>query len=430
MARNGGPPPASCCPLRCSKATIRCLAHDATVQLLRHVLLRLPSLTALARAAFTCRWMRRLVASDPEFRRLFRATHPPPLLGLFFDSPSPTIVPAIPSFVPARRNDPDIAGAILAGDFFLTALQVEPRVPPRWCAIDSRDGHLLLMNWANRMLAVLNPLAWQIEGYFDLNALNFLDGADFVVTEGRLLCTDEHPSRFRIFCLVHDASRVQVVVFAHDDRDGVLLPSIAAPDRPDPEDDRLDWVENGTQAGEFIYWFYSNHEFVIILDTNTKNPRCYVQGVHPSLTLDEFESYVLGEDQRYTVDQVTGITRQLPLVPYIVYANGITISTLYGGMDGDLNGRWTATELIDLNSPGFPEIHHHHRELVALRDGILYFATLRIRQHHGNPSLFASLDMERKKSRVLFLRTYDAGFQPYHMPWPRFLLGDYGVFAG
>ncbi|KAL6842508.1 hypothetical protein ACP4OV_027352 [Aristida adscensionis] len=432
MARSGGPPAASCCPLRCSTATIYCLAHDDTAHLLRGVLLRLPSLASLVRAACTCRAVRRLVACDPDFRRRFRATHPAPLLGLFLDPRSPDIAPAVPSFAPARRDDADAAAAILGGDFFLTALQVAPApLPPAWRVLDARGGHLLLLNWPELTLAVLNPLSRRVEGYFDLDNADILDGDAYEITEARLLCAEEHPSRFRIFCLVHDASRVQVLMFADDNKDGSLLQWIAPPEMHAPVDST--WLHNAMQAGDFIYWFYVNHRFVIILDT--KNLRCRVQRVHPSLNLDAFDSYFLDEDEKYIVDE--GITRQLlPPLPYIVFrelGGRNRIGIMYGGIGGNFDVTWVATELIRFPWRALPERYDGNLGLVAVRDGFVYFTSFITGEENGyTPAWFGLLRMETKEVEMLFQMTWTEGgnFQPYHMPWPRYLLGDYGAFAG
>ncbi|KAL6842509.1 hypothetical protein ACP4OV_027353 [Aristida adscensionis] len=428
MARSGGPPPATRRRLSCAP-TIHCLDGD----LLRRVLLRLPSLAALVRAASAWVEFRRAVASDPVFRLRFRAAHSP-LVGFFFDPPEDT-APAVPSFLPARRDDPDLARLIRSWDFFLTPLHVSPEeVNPRWGVVDVRGGKLLLQMTIDptlRLLAVLNPMArpGRVQAYFNLSAASIraLEEGDphihMYFKMPRLLCADEDPSRFRIFCLINDESRVRVLVFAHDDKDGLLLPWVPAPGRQDPEHGSLLWLEEGILVGHFIYWFYRNHRYVVIMDTRELSLGYHVQAVHPSLNLSDYEHYLLLGG--HTVN-----ANDLEPSLHIVYADGSRICCKLSALHGNPAEPWIAGGVTDLGTQ-FDQMAVFVPGLLleALKDGFLYFAIPQTEQYAA-PCWFLSFNMETRELEKLFLRLEDANFQPYHMPWPRFLLGDYGSFAG
>ncbi|CAL4969847.1 unnamed protein product [Urochloa decumbens] len=85
--------------------------------LLGEILLRVGFPTTLVRAALACkRWLR--VASDPAFLRLFRARHPPRLLG-FYATGCSRIGPA--EFWPVR-HPPELASAVARAASILDAL--------------------------------------------------------------------------------------------------------------------------------------------------------------------------------------------------------------------------------------------------------------------------------------------------------------------
>ncbi|CAM0146498.1 unnamed protein product [Urochloa decumbens] len=86
-------------------------------ELLGEILLRVGFPTTLVRAALACkRWLR--VASDPVFLRLFRASHPPRLLG-FYATGYGRLGP--PEFWPVRQP-PELASALARAASILDAL--------------------------------------------------------------------------------------------------------------------------------------------------------------------------------------------------------------------------------------------------------------------------------------------------------------------
>ncbi|TVU32411.1 hypothetical protein EJB05_24141, partial [Eragrostis curvula] len=81
--------------------------------ILREILLCLGFPTNLVRAAAVSkRWLRH--ASDPVFLRLFRARHPPRLLGFYVSTSESS-----PCFIPLPKQDPEVAAVIRKSNFEL-----------------------------------------------------------------------------------------------------------------------------------------------------------------------------------------------------------------------------------------------------------------------------------------------------------------------
>ncbi|XP_044336052.1 uncharacterized protein [Triticum aestivum] len=414
MAANGQPAAAA--------ATI----DDLPENLLLDIFLCLPSLSDLVRAACTCLPWRNLVTNFPPFRRQFIDLHPAPLLGLFFDTPFPHVphngFPHIPAFAPARRNDPELVAAILSGDFFLTTLQARDGPEANWIVYDARGGYLLLKKLGELLLAVLNPLARWCERFFDLSDAHIFDDDDDREGDGQflhagLICDDENPESFRIFCLVaHGKFRLRAAVFSSFlgiGGDWFLSPWLDVPP-PDPEGGQGDLLpESGMRVGNFIYWPYRNRLYVVVLDPDPNNPLLFVEMIPPLLNLDGFPSSILG--------QINGDNM------CIAYSNGFNIGFMLRQEDGLDAGAWVNIRVFNLTDKVRRKLGHlpNGLEIAAMRGSIVYFTTSHMFHPLEATCWFACLCLESRRLEWLFPRTYNGLFQPYHhSSWSTFLLPE------
>uniref|UniRef100_A0ACD5VX12 Uncharacterized protein n=1 Tax=Avena sativa TaxID=4498 RepID=A0ACD5VX12_AVESA len=414
---DGEPPLAKRSRADCTSTSIHSFHPDQ----LREIFLRLDSLSDLVRAACTCREWRKAAASSPPFRRQFIKRHPAPLLGLFFDPPSPD-VPAIPSFAPARGTDPMLVAALLRGDFLLTNLQRRPlSVEPSWFVLDARGGYLLLMNWDEGLLALLNPLAPPHQRFFDVDDIRIFDDhhiGDRQILRAGVIFHDENPERFGIFCLASQGEfRLRAAVFSSDlgiDGGWILSSWLVVPPHPHPDPEIPGgWLESGMRAGNFIYWPYRNRQHVVVLDPTDPNiPRLFVEMIifPAGMDLDDFGSYTIGETHGGTMS--------------IAYTDVFNIVLMVRGEDGRDAGTWTNVREFDLADELFELLGQFPDglELVAMRGSIVYFTTSQMYHPSQNPCWFGSLCLETGKGEWLFARAYDAFFQPYHhLSWTSFL---------
>ncbi|RLN23000.1 hypothetical protein C2845_PM07G14890 [Panicum miliaceum] len=393
-----------------------------------------PSLThglaTLVRAALTCRAWRRAVASSPSFRRRFRAVHPPPLLGLFFEAPGPVQTPntpAFPTFVPARRRDRDLTAAVRGGDFFLTSLEDLPDEGPCWYIVDRCRGCVLLVNWDDDSLVVFNPLTRQIEDVFDLGPEDMFDDSrgHYAQLNPRLLFSDEDPTSFRVVLLVHDECRIRATVFSPDTWEWLVLPWV---DVPASSGDDVCWIqqEDGMQANGFLYWVYEDKRYLVSLDTATME-FCVTELPH-CLRDSTFD---IGE----TKDGAT----------CIVYSDQLNVGVLMHTRDDDGVEKWVLDRVVPLDRElervlrvGLDDgtvlnnlvADHNDLSVLAVQDGYVYL--LSISSMHNDPQTpcwFLSLCLESMRLERLFRRSFDNAVHPYIMAWPPSLVGNYGGFA-
>ncbi|KAL6644113.1 hypothetical protein ACP70R_018879 [Stipagrostis hirtigluma subsp. patula] len=264
MASHAQPPAAAAAKPQAPAAptTIRALTDD----LLREIFLRLPSLPSLVRAALACRSFLAAVRSSPDFRRRFRALHPAPLLGIFFDSDDEER----PSFKPVlRRSDPDLAAAVRGADVFLTRLPDNEDSSPGWQIEECRGGYLLLRDWETGKMAAYNPLTRAMHLFPsppDKKIRHDCRGK-FIPMSFFLLSSDETPGSFRVVYVCHDKSRLRAAVFSSGTKKWQVLPwSQAAPEQPAPI---KYWLCTGTQVNGSLYWSHDRHAYKVALDTVT-----------------------------------------------------------------------------------------------------------------------------------------------------------------
>ncbi|PWZ32132.1 hypothetical protein Zm00014a_038005 [Zea mays] len=389
--------------------------HSLTDDLLLQIFLRLPSLATLVRAALACRAWSRAVVSSPAFRRRFRELHRTPLLGFFFECPSPIQDPAIPlfpSFVPVRRREGDLSIAVRGGDFFLTCLQEHPIKSQSWDILDCRGGYVLLCNDGQagaQAMAVVNPLARQcrLVDYRHVDALEGRRGTFFDLN-GYLLCSEEDPASFRVVLIAHDESRVRATVFSSDTCEWQIHPWV---DVPGPPRGSESWLLKCTmQSNGFLYMVYKNDGYMVTLNTATME---FSAEELPQLLKNERCSFSAGET-------ING-------APCIVYAIGFTVGVMLSRTDVDGTKKWMLDRVTRFRWN--QKCMYDGLLVLAVRDGFAYLATSNKTCFFANSSWFWSLCLQTMKVENAFQRTYGTVAYPYVMAWPPCLVGNNGRSA-
>lgn len=420
MEREGSPtqPPPAKRP-RDSSPTSTTTIHSLTDDLLLRIFLCLPSLATLVRAALACRAWRRAVVSSPDFRRRFRELHPAPLLGFFFEPPSPVqhpALPAFPSFLPVRRRERDLSVALRGGDFFLTCLQQHPCMAHSWDILDCRGGYVLLCNVdqsSAQAMAVVNPLARQCR-LFDYLHVDTFEGCHGTAAElnACLLCSEEEPASFRVVHLAHDESRVRATVFSSYTCEWKVHPWVDVPGRPRRS---KSWLLNSSmQSNGFLYWVYKNYKYMVTLNTATME-----------FSAEELPQFLKNRCCSLSIGETNNGVR------CIAYATDFTVGVMLRRTDGDGTEKWMLDRAtpLDAQLDGVlrkQKCNYDELLVVAVRNGFVYLATSNKISDSANPSWFLSLCLETMKLENLFQRTYDGAAQPYVMAWPPCLVANNG----
>ncbi|KAL6639350.1 hypothetical protein ACP70R_023080 [Stipagrostis hirtigluma subsp. patula] len=384
--------------------------HDLKDDIILEIFLRLPSLPSLVRAALACRAFLAAVRSSPSFRRRFRALHPPPLVGFFFES----IGSDIPSFTPVRRrSDPDLAAAVRGADVFLTRVPYQEDASTGWEIEECHGGYLLLLNMSTKQIAAYNPLT---------RALCLLptppdevsagSRGQFCIDDFFLLSSDEAPGSFRVVSINHDRSRVRAAVFSSGTREWQILPwSGPAPAQPKG---KKCWLLGGTQALGNLYCAHTKQAYQVVLDTATLQ-----------FSFMDLPEHLKGRGDLYT----TGETKDRKLC--IVSVVDLTLCVWLRKADANADAeKWVLDSVIPLEEEVLqatdtePDDHGTLKIKVwAVLDGTVYFSTLII-GGPGLPCWFLSFCLETRKLEKLFHKTFDNRVFPYIMAWPPSLVGN------
>ncbi|CAL4904423.1 unnamed protein product [Urochloa decumbens] len=237
------PPPPSPPP---APTTITALNDD----LLREIFLRLPAVTTLARAAFSCRAFLRAVRSSPAFREL----HAPPLIAFL-------TVPYMRGIVPAAAG---------RGGFQFRAFTdlLQDDDASEWRAkadshsdVPYHDGYVCFTNRTTDQWADYSPHS---------QALNIFpkkpnDGDDTCLEFHMLSPDGEEQRPSRVVCVHHDRSWLweRVAVFSSHTMEWQIFPPtvtlLLGGDRN----------VTGTVVRGFICWVHKNKDCILALNTVT-----------------------------------------------------------------------------------------------------------------------------------------------------------------
>ncbi|CAD6270515.1 unnamed protein product [Miscanthus lutarioriparius] len=233
---------------------------DLPDHLLQDILRLLPDWSSIFSASFVCHSWRRIITSPANRSSLddFLGSHPPPLLGFYFELGPPHHL----SFAPVAPLDPILSGILERGDFLLDHVprlqEGEGPNPAGWEVKDSQEGYLLLSWSETGELAVYEPLSMSVA---------FIETPQFVHHHApydlHLAVPMEDP--VRVVCVCHmDGSTVEISVCDVSDMLGWR--------RVGRVETAVPWSRMDTravQAGGKLFWPYLDRDKMCQFDVFT-----------------------------------------------------------------------------------------------------------------------------------------------------------------
>ncbi|KAM0862613.1 hypothetical protein ACQ4PT_045133 [Festuca glaucescens] len=354
-------------PATSTATTISSLSGDELCE----IFLRLPDLPALVRAALTCRSWLGAVRSSPAFRRVFRALHPAPLIGLFLELSGDTN----PFFIPLRLSASNATAALRHGNFFLTSL---PQSISGWTVTDCRDGYILLWNEMDDnhlSLATLNPMTWAVDILPLPRGMTAGSHRDFGLIGFHLQSSDENPWLFRVICVCADQHRVRAAIFSSETWDWVIQPWV------DIGGDNSLKFNAGSLVDGSIYWPYHGEGRMIRINTNT---------------LDITTIDLPGQVEVHGFNFKAGETKVDQLC--IVYQFGLFLHVWIRSLDSDGTEIWVPQNVVSLIAEidRITQEMHGSINIVQVRSGYVYLSmTCMTRWHTAQLVLLSFLgDLE------------------------------------
>lgn len=366
-------------------AAVAVLSND----LLREILILLPSPADLLRTALACKPFLR-AARNAAFLRRFRRLHPsscPLLLGCLLLHPRHQTPLLIPTAAPRVAQ---------VGDFSLSFLPRGGWLGAPWQFLDCRNGLLLLKNWGSQELTVADPLTRRC---ISLPA----PPAGRPIGYG-LVADDGDSSMFRVVCISRDggSSRLRALLLSSGEISWADVAGLSC--EPSLAGSRA------MQANRSLYWTLEGGERMLAL--NTATTEFSVLELPPFLRQLSFDVIEKGEDGG-------GL--------HLLTMRGFCIEVWAGAEDGAGGLTWTRVEKsvrfhkVMERMHDSVELYRHGLDVIGVVAGVVF-----LRQWDR----VLSIDLETMKLRRLSEEDCSSALiYPYTMAWPPSFLNPTGQGA-